>query len=76
MEDINGKYKDITRRMPDLTKAKNLLGYEPKISMAEAIKRIIEHRRNEINRKAIKSVHSAYSVSSVYQPPKKLASLD
>jgi UDP-glucose 4-epimerase len=76
MEDINGKYKDITRRIPDLTKAKNLLGYEPKISMVEAIKRIIEHRRNEINRKAIKSLHSAYSVASVYQPSKKLASLD
>jgi UDP-glucose 4-epimerase len=48
MEDIFGKYKDIMRRVPDLTKARNLLGYHPKTSMKEAIKSIIEHRREEI----------------------------
>jgi UDP-glucose 4-epimerase len=48
MEDIFGKYKDILRRRPDLTKAQNLLGYKPKISIEEAIKRTVEHRRKEI----------------------------
>ena len=51
MEEIFGKYKDIMRRRPDLTKAKKLLGYEPKISMEEATKRIIKHRRKEIENK-------------------------
>jgi len=46
MEDVFGQYKDIMRRVPDLTKAKKLLGYESKVSMEEAIRRIIEHRRN------------------------------
>jgi len=50
MEDIFGKYKDIMRRRPDLTKAQNLLGYKPKISMEDAIKRTVEHRRKEIEK--------------------------
>lgn len=49
MEDVFGKYKDILRRKPDLKKAKSLLGYEPKTNMEEAIKKIIEHRRAEID---------------------------
>ena len=48
MEEIFGKYKDILRRMPDLTKARNLLGYEPKISMEEAVRRTIEYRKKEL----------------------------
>ena len=51
MEEIFGKYKDIMRRRPDLTKAKKLLGYKPKISMEEAIKRMISLRRKEIENK-------------------------
>jgi len=47
MEEIFGKYKDIVRRKPDLTKAKKLLGYEPKISMEEAIRRMIAIRKKE-----------------------------
>jgi UDP-glucose 4-epimerase len=38
MSEIFGQYKDIMRRIPDLGKAKKLLGYEPKIRMEEAIK--------------------------------------
>ncbi len=42
MEDVFGKYKDIMRRIPDLTKAKTLLGYVPKYSLEEAIKITID----------------------------------
>jgi UDP-glucose 4-epimerase len=48
MEEIFGQYKDIIRRKPDLTKAKKLLNYEASTNMEEAIKKIIEHRRQEI----------------------------
>jgi nucleoside-diphosphate-sugar epimerase len=48
MEDIFGKYKDILRRRPDLTKAQNLLGYESKTSMEDSIRKIVEYRRKEI----------------------------
>jgi len=45
MEEVFGKYKDIMRRVPDLTKAKNLLNYTPEISMEEAIRRMVDCRR-------------------------------
>ena len=41
MSEIFGKYKDIMRRIPDLTKAKNILGYQPKVKLADAIKETI-----------------------------------
>ena len=46
MEEIFGQYKDILRRRPDLTKSKKLLGYQPKVSMEEAIRRIVKIRRD------------------------------
>ena len=46
MDEIFGQYKDIMRRRPDLTKARKLLNYEPKTNMEEAIKKVIEHRKN------------------------------
>jgi UDP-glucose 4-epimerase len=37
MSEVFGKYKDIMRRIPDLTKAKNILGYEPQFKLHDAI---------------------------------------
>jgi nucleoside-diphosphate-sugar epimerase len=37
MESVFGSYKDIQRRIPDLSKAKRLLGYEPKYSLKQAV---------------------------------------
>jgi nucleoside-diphosphate-sugar epimerase len=48
MEDIFGGYKDIKKRRPDLTKAHDLLGYKPRISMKEAIQRMLKCRRKDI----------------------------
>lgn len=42
MSDVFGKYKDIMRRVPDLTKAKSLLGYEPKVKLKDAIQQTIQ----------------------------------
>jgi UDP-glucose 4-epimerase len=50
MEEIFGKYKDILRRRPDLSKAKEILGYVPKTNMEDAIKKMIEKRRAEIQK--------------------------
>jgi nucleoside-diphosphate-sugar epimerase len=50
MEDIFGQYKDIMRRSPDLTKARDLLGYEVTTPLEEAIERTIEHRKRDIER--------------------------
>jgi UDP-glucose 4-epimerase len=46
--EIFGKYKDIMRRLPDLTKAKELLGYSPQIPVKDAIKLTIEERRKSL----------------------------
>jgi UDP-glucose 4-epimerase len=51
MEEVFGRYKDIMRRVPDLTKAKRLLDYEPEISMEEAIKRMVRLRKKELENK-------------------------
>jgi UDP-glucose 4-epimerase len=46
--EIFGGYKDIMRRVPDLTKARELLGYEPKCSLKDAILLCVrEIRRTE-----------------------------
>ncbi|GBC60938.1 nucleoside-diphosphate sugar epimerase [Desulfonema ishimotonii] len=52
MEEVFGQYKDIMRRCPDLTKARTLLGYSPKTDMAEAIRKVIEHRRQTLEQAA------------------------
>ena len=38
-------YEDFERRVPDLTKAKGLIGYQPKISLKESIRKIIQFQR-------------------------------
>lgn len=38
MSEVFGKYKDIQRRIPDLTKAKTILNYHPKVKLIDAIK--------------------------------------
>lgn len=46
MEEVFGKYKDIMRRVPDLTKAKNMLGYVPQYTMERAIEKCIKLLRS------------------------------
>lgn len=41
MQEVFGQYKDILRRVPDLAKAKALLGYEPRHTMEEAIRKTL-----------------------------------
>ncbi len=41
IKDIFGCYNEITRRVPDLTKAKKILGYRPKVKLREGIKNAI-----------------------------------
>lgn len=40
--------EDPTQRKPDITKAKRLLGWEPKVSLAEGLKPTIEYYRSEL----------------------------
>ena len=49
MSEVFGKYKDIMRRIPDLSKAKELLGYEPKVKIEDAIKATIKEINSNIN---------------------------
>ncbi len=49
MEEVFGQYKDIMRRVPDLSKAKMLLNYQPKYKIRDAIRITIEEVRKKIN---------------------------
>lgn len=46
MNEIFGQYKDIMRRIPDLTKARRLLGYEPSVKLKKAIELTIQEIRS------------------------------
>lgn len=41
------EFREIHRRIPDITKARMVLGYEPKVPLDEGIKKIIEWQRRE-----------------------------
>lgn len=36
-------FEDMPRRVPDLTKIKKLIGYEPKVDLDGVLDRVIEH---------------------------------
>lgn len=42
MSEVFGKYKDILRRVPDLSKAKRILGYEPSVKLEDAVRLTIQ----------------------------------
>ena len=44
-------FEDMERRVPDLTKARDLVGYEPKVHLDEILRRVVEYFRE--NRSAI-----------------------
>ncbi|MBM4017311.1 MAG: NAD-dependent epimerase/dehydratase family protein [Planctomycetes bacterium] len=44
-EQVFGRYKDIVRRIPDLTKARVLLGYEPKYTLEDGIRLVLDEAR-------------------------------
>ncbi len=50
LSEVFGKYKDILRRKPDLSKAKRILGYSPKVRLEDAV------------RLTIKEIQKSYSV--------------
>jgi UDP-glucose 4-epimerase len=41
MDEVFGDYKEISRRKPDLSKAKNLLGYTPTVSLEDGLRKTI-----------------------------------
>jgi UDP-glucose 4-epimerase len=45
---VFGDYKDIMRRVPDLTKARKILGYKPRYSLRDAIQMTIDLVRQSI----------------------------
>jgi UDP-glucose 4-epimerase len=41
-----GKYEDVRRRVPDISKAQELLGYQPRVSLEEGLKTTIDWQKN------------------------------
>ena len=48
-EAYESEFEDMPRRVPDLTKVKNLVGYEPRVELPEILTRVIEHHRAQRN---------------------------
>ena len=46
-KEIFGEYVDIMRRVPDLSKAKRILNYSPKVKLREAILSTIQHMKSK-----------------------------
>jgi UDP-glucose 4-epimerase len=42
LESIGGKYQDVRHRVPDLTKARRLLGFEPQVSLEEGLRKTLQ----------------------------------
>ena len=36
-------FEDMRRRVPDLTKIRSTIGYEPQVSLAELLRRVVAH---------------------------------
>lgn len=47
-KEVFGNYKDVMRRIPDLTKVNRVLGYYPKVGLKEAISKTIKQRRKDL----------------------------
>jgi len=41
-----GKYEDVRNRVPEISKARNLLGFEPKVGLEEGLRKTIEWQRS------------------------------
>ena len=54
LADIGGNYQDVKHRVPDLSKAKALLGFEPAVSLEEGLQKTLEwHRMLRAEREAV-----------------------
>jgi UDP-glucose 4-epimerase len=38
-------FEDMPRRVPDLTKIRDLVGYAPRVELDEILRRVVEHSR-------------------------------
>lgn len=45
-------FEDMRRRVPDLTKVHQLIGYEPRFSLDDTLKRVIEYERQQIKKQS------------------------
>ena len=44
---FSGKYEDVRRRVPDITKAKKLLGFSPEVELEEGLLRLIKWQKEK-----------------------------
>jgi UDP-glucose 4-epimerase len=58
LETIGGNYQDVRHRVPDLSKAKRLLGFEPKVSLEEGLAKTLAWHL-ELREDAVEAVEVA-----------------
>ena len=57
-------FEDMQRRLPDLSKVENLIGYKPSLDLPELLARIIAHERERLLAYAPVDVHQRLSTAS------------
>lgn len=53
-----GKYEDVVRRIPDITRARALLGFEPRVELEDGLRRTIGWQVNRRKRLGIATPHT------------------
>jgi UDP-glucuronate decarboxylase len=53
IENLSAMEDDPQRRRPDISRAKQVLGWEPKVSLHEGLKKTVEHFKEEIKKENI-----------------------
>ena len=66
MSEIFGNYKDIQRRKPDLTKARELLGYQPSISFEEGVKKMVAAYETSMLHENVFDLSKFIAIKKVY----------
>jgi nucleoside-diphosphate-sugar epimerase len=63
-------FEDMERRVPDLSKIRSLIGYEPKVTLDEIILKVyryfLEKKRNRYDEEAIESVLTEAFAEALY----------
>ena len=57
-----GKYEDVMRRIPDITRARTLLGFEPRVDLEDGLRRTIEW---QVSRRKALGVETSYVPASM-----------
>jgi UDP-glucose 4-epimerase len=64
-------FEDMPRRVPDTTRAREIIGFKPEVQIDEILMRVIDHFRKEDGRKARLAVLGKLAFPAAYATPRR-----